>query len=372
MNVRAYVGISLSPRMKKTIVSAIRGALIIAATVLLAEGLASIILLISGLRSPAPALAERRHTRYDAEIGWVAIPNLRIPDMYGPGLSLRTDENGARAKCEVAFFRPLAERAYIRRRIFCSGDSFTLGFGVGDGQAWPALLSRGGRDTVNLGQGGYDLGQSYLWFRRWGEGRTYDVHLLALTPPLLERMRSAAFLGYGKPLLRSRSGSLAIDNQPVPRRPFYLPWLGENRGAFEGLRLATLIGKLRRSDPPGSESLLSEEEAERAASLVFRDLSERARKQGGRLVVAYLPLREAYDLPSPERWHRFVREEARRQGLVFWDLVEEMKKLPRERIAELFIADGAVAHPYAAGHYSAAGNAWVAEVIGGKLTDLGY
>ncbi len=173
---------------------------------------------------------------------------------------------------------------------------------------------------------------------------------------------------------RSQSGPTYGSGSSAPAIPshFYLPWLGENRGALEGLRLATLIGKLRRSDPPGSESLLSEEEAERAASLVFRDLSERARKQGGRLVVAYLPLREACDLPSPERRHRFAREEARRQGLVFWDLVEEMKMLPRERIADLFIPEGEVAYPCAAGHYSAAGNAWVAEVIGGKLTDLGY
>jgi hypothetical protein len=355
--------------MKHGIVAAVRGVLLVAATVLLAEGLSSLILFLSDLRSPASTLAERRHTRYDPEIGWVNIPLLHLPDMYGPGLSLRTDGDGARVDPGRSSSPPAGVR-----RIICSGDSFTLGFGVGDDQSWPALLSRreGRWETVNLGQGGYDLGQSYLWFRRAGEGRTYDVHLLALTPPLLERMRSAVFLGYGKPRLNARGGELAVENVPVPRGAFYVPWLNDHRAAFAGLRSVALVGKLYRSASSDGGALLDEDEVKETVAFILRDLSARARRQGGTLAVAFLPLKEAYEMPSPEGWHRFVREETERQGLVFFDLVEEMKRLPRERIAELFIPEGSVAYPHAAGHYSAAGNAWVAEALQDKLSRLGY
>ena len=44
-----------------------------------------------------------------------------------------------------------------KTRIICSGDSFTLGFGVDNEHTWPQQLAarNANLETVNMGQGGY-------------------------------------------------------------------------------------------------------------------------------------------------------------------------------------------------------------------------
>jgi hypothetical protein len=91
---------------------------------------------------------ERRHTRYDPDLGWVAIPNLFIPDMYGPGVSLRTNSRGFRGGREFIEAVPPG-----KFRVICSGDSVTLGFGVADDYPWCKLLESLDQriETVNMG-----------------------------------------------------------------------------------------------------------------------------------------------------------------------------------------------------------------------------
>ncbi len=91
------------------------------------------------------------------------------------------------------------------RRLVCSGDSFTFGYGVGDEATWCALLATipPGIETVNMGQGGYGLDQAYLWYRRDGLHLGHQVHVMALITRDFERMASDRFVGYGKPLLSS-------------------------------------------------------------------------------------------------------------------------------------------------------------------------
>jgi len=59
------------------------------------EGLASYLLFTRDALTTTP-LAERLHTQYDPDLGWVNIPDINIPDMYGPGISLRTNSQGFR------------------------------------------------------------------------------------------------------------------------------------------------------------------------------------------------------------------------------------------------------------------------------------
>src|SRR5213593_2144532 len=66
-------------------------------TFAIVEGLASEALLAyQFFLKPSPPIAERLHTRYDPELGWVAVPNLDIPDMYGPGIYSRSNAKGFR------------------------------------------------------------------------------------------------------------------------------------------------------------------------------------------------------------------------------------------------------------------------------------
>ncbi|MBZ0270081.1 hypothetical protein K8I85_18165, partial [bacterium] len=125
------------------------------------EGIAAIGLAIANARDPVRhPVAERRHTRYDPELGWANRPSVRIDDLYGPGRSLTTNAQGFRAPCEYAERIPDGTI-----RLLCSGDSFTLGWGVDDADTWPAQLERLDErvETINLGQGGYGIDQAYLW-----------------------------------------------------------------------------------------------------------------------------------------------------------------------------------------------------------------
>jgi hypothetical protein len=114
------------------------------------EGFASYMLAVRDIMTAYP-LAERRHTKYDPELGWVNEASVHIPDMYGPGIYLRTNSEGFRNNHDFDTAVPNG-----KYRIVCSGDSFTLGYGVDNDHTWchrlTALDPR--LETVNMGQGG--------------------------------------------------------------------------------------------------------------------------------------------------------------------------------------------------------------------------
>ena len=82
------------------------------------------------------SIAERRHTKYDPDLGWVNGPNIHIPNMYGPGVYLKTNSQGFRNNYDFDTAVPNG-----KYRIICSGDSFTLGYGVDNDHTWCQLLT---------------------------------------------------------------------------------------------------------------------------------------------------------------------------------------------------------------------------------------
>lgn len=106
--------------------------------------------------------------------------------------------------------------------MICSGDSFTLGYGVRDDETWcHQLMQLDDRlETVNMGQGGYGFDQAYLWFRRDGVRLAHHVQVFAFISDDFRRMERVEFIGYAKPVLRVVGDSLRVDNVPVPRRGY--------------------------------------------------------------------------------------------------------------------------------------------------------
>jgi len=103
----------------------------------LVEGAASLTRCAALLAARAQRpLAERSHTEYDPELGWINRPNLALVDLYGPGASLHTNAQRFRGTRDVPRAAPAG-----RVRIVCSGDSFALGYGVGDDATWCQQLS---------------------------------------------------------------------------------------------------------------------------------------------------------------------------------------------------------------------------------------
>jgi hypothetical protein len=304
------------------------------------------------------SLAERSHTRYDAELGWVGIPALHLPDFYGAGRSLTTNARGFRGPREVEVQVPAG-----RLRIVCSGDSFTLGYGVGDDDTWCAqLAARDPRfETVNMGQGGYGIGQAFLWYARDGAPLEHHVHVFAFITADFARLVSDRFQGYGKPRLRVRDGELAVENVPVPRAGYALPWLARRGEILDELRSVQLLRRLLRRLRPPPAIDASRGDLTRVASRVLDELQRLNREKGSTLVLVYLPMRPERHGALDERLPRFVRNAARQRGIVHVDLLEELRALPEAEASGLYLKRREEDPRGAEDHLSVAGNAWVAE-----------
>ncbi len=328
-----------------------------AATLLLlalVEGAASLLLAVHGQVREAE---EQRHAAYDPELGWVSHPGLSLADYYGPGRDVTTNSRGFRGRQETPRETPPG-----RHRLVCSGDSFTFGEGVGDDETWCARLASPHRDTLNLGQPGYGVGQSYLRYLRDAHDLEHQVHLFAFIAGDVVRMGRRTHHGYGKPVLRREGEALVVENVPVPT---LRPWLERQAGGLarqlSSVKLARmLLGRLRgpatRGPTAGDPGELGE-----VARRVFRSLARDAEERGVELHFVYLPV--DFEAEKPSRLYPWIRENLREEGLPLIDLSESLRALPPERAPGLFIPEGRPA----AGHYSAEGNAWVAEQLRRRL-----
>jgi len=346
---------------------------VVMALFILIEGPAGVVSFFKAVTTTR-AVAERAHTRYDEQLGWVNLPNVYIPDMYGPGVYFRTNARAFRNNEDFSETVPAG-----KVRVICSGDSFTLGYGVDNDHTWCQFLASmdDGLQTVNMGQGGYGVDQAYLWYKRDGTRLDHDIHLFAFITTDFDRMREKSFLGYGKPRLKVRTDDLVVDNVPVPRRAFYVPWLTQNQEAFNRLRSVRWLNSVFFQNRPetiqADEPTPDEDEGvEAVAQKILDDLQRINAAKGSRLVLVYLPMRQDYDGSQKETdiWRRNIGVAAGRAGVPFIDLVEAFRQVPPEQVQKLFIAEGALDYPAAAGHYTAEGNEFVARILHERLRSL--
>ncbi len=305
------------------------------------------------------SVAERQHTEYDEELGWINLPNLHIPDMYGRNDYFTT--NSQRYRSSHDFRREVPKG---KMRIVCAGDSFTLGFGVNDDNTWCQLLTEVDNrlETVNMGQGGYGVDQAYLWYKRDRKKLEHHIVLLAFISGDFVRMQSDTFLGYGKPFLTTRQGELFQENFPVPKKSYLRPWLTTDLHELEQLHSVRYFlkpfQKTRRR--PELSLKADQQHTEDVAARIFADLHDMSRSKGRFAVLVHLPTRDDYFRSEVDTWGRFVRSEVGENEYLFVDVVEEMRTLPPDRVETLFRQGG---------HYTAEGNRYVAEVIHRKLSD---
>ena len=346
-----------------------------AVTVILLEGLSSLALFGWDVAT-APGrkqLAETLHVRHDALLGWVNIPNKHVPNMYGDGVYLRVNAQGFRNNHDIPPKQP-AEKL----RVICSGDSFTLGYGVDNDHTWCATLeSLDPRlETVNMGQGGYGIDQAFLWYQRDAAGIEHRIHLFAFTTYDFDRMQGASFLGTPKPTLAVRNGVLTVEHVPVPDRPWYGDLQGELLRRFlpavRHLRLFKLAAEIRHS--VASDGVALQSEADPATwsvvSVLFERLQALNRARGSTPVLVYLPVRRDRTASRADPWRKRIAEHAVHTGVAFVDLIEDFRSVPAADMAAMFIPEGSLDYDNAAGHYTVQGNRWVSERLYHRLASL--
>lgn len=360
----------MSPRVRK----ALLGLGVSVLVFVLIEGACSTFLfgwdLVTRWEEP---IQERNHTRHDPDLGWVNAPGLHIPGLYAEGADFTSNAQGFR---NLEDFEAVAPAG--RTRVICAGDSFTLGYGVDDDETWPAHLAAADErlQVVNMGQGGYGMDQAWLWYRRDGLALEHDLVLFAFIGDDFERMRKDTFWGYSKPLVRATPEGLAVTNVPVPRGSLRFPRVTQNLKLIERLRVLEFMGRvLNKLGAGGAAPVeLDEEETRAVAEGIFEDLARAASERGARAVLVYLPNLDHLDLSRLDSWPDYAKEACRSAsegGLLFIDLTEDFAAVPDAERRKLFIPKGASRVPGVAGHYSAAGNAFVARAIARHLAAAG-
>lgn len=324
------------------------------------EGAASLSLAISELtawQSEKKNLAERLYTEYDPLLGWINRPNVSIDDMYGPGVSLKTNAQRFRNAQDTSPDVPKG-----KTRVVCSGDSFTFGYGVDNDHAWCNRLSTLDPtiETVNMGQGGYGVDQSFLWYQRDGIKLAHNVHIFAFLTIDFERMMSDRFLGYAKPILTVQDGKPVPMGVPVPRQSYADAMHFLN--GLAAVKAARAVFAPKVGDAP-AHAPQSAREVAVLTRAVFARLKALADEKGGKVLMVHLPEWRDYHDKTRDSFRAFLRAESVRDGFAHLDLVDVMRAMPAGEAQSLFIAEDIKGYFGSKGHYNEAGNRFVADKV---------
>ncbi|MDC0205962.1 hypothetical protein OAL04_01880 [Nitrospinae bacterium] len=311
-----------------------------------------------------PFLAERLHTEYDPLLGWINKPNISIDNMYGPNVYLKT--NGQRFRGETDFTTNVPNG---RIRVICSGDSFTLGYGVDNASTWCNYLELIDPriQSVNMGQGGYGVGQAYLWYKRDGAQLDHSIHIFAFISEDFKRMMKKSFLGVPKPLLRVRNEEIIVENTPISRLSFrkihekYLKF-------FNIARLAKKVRGISFSENVNKPSVLIEKEMEELIGKVFGNLKKINRAKNSKLILVHLPTQYEHRSAYYENIYKFVRQEAEKKGITYLNLVREIRQVSSSEMVKFFFQKDIKDFAYSKGHLTPIGNLYVAKKISKTLT----
>jgi len=325
---------------------------------LIVEGLSSTINIVNTAFF-SDLIAERQHTRYDEEIGWINLPNLSLNDMYG-GKSFITNSMAFRNDKEFTFSVPSN-----KIRVICSGDSFTMGYGVDNDNTWCKLLeSIDSRiESVNLGQGGYGVDQAYLWYKRNSFKLEHNIHIFAFMDADFKRMESDAFQGYGKSFFVLQDGVLININKPVPKRSYNMPRLPRIGQALRQSQSITFLKRILSADAPSIVLDNNNKHTNPTREIVvniFTSLKEISKANNSEVVFVFLPRQSDYmGRATSETWRKFLHSVAIQHEFVVIDLIDEFRTYPPQEVRSLF-----------AGHYSEKGNLYIANTIYEKLLSI--
>ena len=308
---------------------------------------------------------ENTNTEYEPQLGWSAKKSFAAPDMYGPGVGLHTNARGFRGQAQVSDSAMAG-----KRRLVCSGDSFTLGYGVADDETWCAQLARPDLETVNLGQVGYGLDQAYLNYLREAPRLEHQIHVFAYVTDDFRRMALDRFLGYAKPYLVVQGDSLTVAGVPTARHGNAVR-TARLRRAVQSLRTSELVRRLTDSPTGGSAARSERLTAAQVGAVTAHLVSHMARLSAAkqqRLLLVHLPIERDHVNETSRAWRDAMRVIADSLNVPLLDLVPALRKLSYPEAQTLYQQSTAAE---GMGHFTAAGNRWAAQAIAQVLDSLG-
>jgi hypothetical protein len=167
-----------------------------------------------------------------------------------------------------------------------------------------------------------------------------------------------------------QDGKLVVENTPVPRTPYLLSRVALNGAAFRELstyRVASRVLSPVVIPPPTADAAL--QQSRDVIAEIARELQAWHREHGSILVFVHLPIASDYN-QADLAWHDYLRSKSKEDGWIYLDLIQDFKVLPEDDVPTLFLKEGEVNFPGAAGHYNAAGSAYIARLLHRRLLEI--
>ena len=299
------------------------------------------------------------HTQYNELLGWDNIPGLTINKYVKDG-HLKINSQGTRNDQDFSYEIPVG-----KKRVICSGDSFTFGKGVSNGNTWCSQLNEiePRLETINLGQSAYSFGQSYLKYQRDKNKFKHDIHIFAFVTGDFARMARKNFTGSSKPILKIQDDKIIVDNYPVPKFSSQFPLLIENALWLKQLRSIEFFNSNILKNNNGK--ILSDSEIKEIVKKIVLNLRDEAKKEGKSVLFVHLPCLLDFDLTHSMEWEDFFQALEADENINYLNLIPVFHKLlmKKDRVPLNFFLKN--------GHYNNLGNKWAAYHILFKLDELG-
>jgi hypothetical protein len=317
----------------------------------LLEGASSLVLSVYNVSRPVAT-----YQQYHETFGWVGRQNTAFPDYFGPGKFLNINAQGFREDEETTELPPEG-----KFRAICSGDSFTFGQGVANDETWCYQLKNylPGLDTVNLGQSGYGTDQSYLWYMHAGQHLQHRFHIFAFIGADLDRMSVTSNWDTGKPILQLVDGRIEVANTPVPDLRYRLKRI-IRKADLRMVELGEKILLRLLGSEASREATQNNGNTKQVARKIFEDIAASDSAQQRLTLFVYLPTEQ--DIEKDLEWRSWARSTMDELNYQFVDLTPSMRQLPASQVASFFISGGDDG-----GHYTEAGNRWVAQRLSTEL-----
>ncbi|MBN1688058.1 MAG: hypothetical protein JW893_03065 [Candidatus Omnitrophica bacterium] len=277
---------------------------------------------------------------FDSYLGWSPIPNLSLPDR--PSGSIHTNSKGFRSE----------EIDPKRSQILIAGDSVAWGYGLPDNQTLSFYLQNKlkNEQVQNLAVPGYGLDQSYLRLKSDIGQIPYVQHvILVLFANDLEDIATNTLYGKRKPLFRFDGTNLKLTGVPVQRfnirNLLAESWLYK-RFVEPSPVLANLFSKM------AGDKKISIKEASDICEILLEQLVAFLKEKGADLTVVLSPSRNEFsDRSEAYKWFENFLSDHKINFIDGATLIA--RKYPGDQ--RTLYWDGA--------HYSASGNALLAEII---------
>ena len=290
------------------------------------------------------AASTRSQFRYDPDVGYTFIPNLKLRILHEVGgYLLRTNALGFRED-NTPSATPGA-----RPRVFVFGDSYTAGDGVSNGQRFSDLMKMlvPELEFFNFGLPGTGTDQQFIAFEKFAAPLSCDLVVVCVLVENIRRIVSRFSPVYGaegitcfqaKPYFSLEDDALVRHNHPVPegRVPCEAVAGDENTpavdrgGRFPGLRKAIVALGLRETVQKltGYQPVPDYDSSASSAWQLMRAILVAWRKAcRARFLVVPIPLyQHVEETASADAYVQRFRELTANDGIAVHDVLADLRR----------------------------------------------